>query len=57
VPAIENRGEGVFIAFCLEVMQAWWRRPAVKERLRQTDLVTELWGNGDGRADALRSAR
>ncbi|HFE46481.1 MAG TPA: DUF1998 domain-containing protein [Nannocystis exedens] len=48
VPAIENRGEGVFIAFCPEVMQAWWRRPAVKERLRHLERGFNAWANSRG---------
>jgi hypothetical protein len=32
VPAIENRGEGVFIAFKPDVVAEWLRRPAVMRR-------------------------
>ncbi len=48
VPAIENRGEGVFIAFCPEMMQAWWRRPAVKERLRHLERGFDAWSSSRG---------
>jgi hypothetical protein len=32
LPAIENRGEGVFLAFDAEKVNAWKARPAVKQR-------------------------
>jgi len=32
VPAIENRGEGVFLQFKSEAIEAWLARPEVKER-------------------------
>jgi hypothetical protein len=32
LPAIENRGEGVFLGFRREAVEAWSRRPAVEER-------------------------
>lgn len=33
-PAVENRGEGVFIQLRLEAVQAWLGRPAVQARLK-----------------------
>jgi hypothetical protein len=32
LPAVENRGEGVFLALDPEKVQTWMRRPAVKQR-------------------------
>lgn len=32
LPAVENRGEGVFLAFSKEQVQAWLRRPGVQRR-------------------------
>ncbi|MBM4319749.1 MAG: DUF1998 domain-containing protein, partial [Deltaproteobacteria bacterium] len=35
VPAIENRGEGVFLSLDAEKVQAWTKRSAVKQRARE----------------------
>lgn len=35
VPAIENRGEGIFVAFSPEAVGAWLERPAVRARGEQ----------------------
>lgn len=32
LPAVENHGEGVFIAFKKSALDAWWKKPAVKAR-------------------------
>jgi hypothetical protein len=35
LPAVENRGEGVFVAFRPEALRAWLERPAVRQREQQ----------------------
>ncbi len=34
LPAIENRGEGVFLLFDASAIAAWWQRPAVQDRVK-----------------------
>ena len=43
VPAIENRGEGVFIAFSKEAIQEWLERPGVKARGESLIAGFEAW--------------
>jgi len=43
LPAVENRGEGVFLAFSREAMEEWWNRPAVQERGKLLDQAFTLW--------------
>ncbi len=43
VPAVENRGEGIFIAFSKEAIDAWMQVPAVIERGRHLDSGFEDW--------------
>src|SRR4051795_4931910 len=43
LPACENKGEGVFLAFRKEAIDAWLRRPAVQERGRQLDAGFRQW--------------
>lgn len=43
VPAVENRGEGVFLALDPARVAAWLERPGVKERGRQLALGFERW--------------
>ena len=49
-PAVENRGEGLFIQLGPEAVKGWLARPAVKERLEQlaTGLNMSLSGSGEG---------
>ena len=35
LPAVENRGEGIFLALDAEKVEAWTTRPAVKQRARE----------------------
>ncbi|MBC8123698.1 MAG: DUF1998 domain-containing protein [Gemmatimonadaceae bacterium] len=57
VPAIENRGEGVFIAFKKQAIEAWKAREAVKARGRKLEEGFETWlrrrGIPDGRFPGL----
>ena len=43
VPAIENRGEGVFIAFRKEAIENWLKREAVKKRGRELSRGFDIW--------------
>jgi hypothetical protein len=43
LPAVENRGEGVFIAFRREAMDAWQRRPEVQARGKQLVEGFDYW--------------
>lgn len=43
VPAIENRGEGVFIQFSSAAIEAWMARPEVLDRARQLEAGYRRW--------------
>lgn len=43
LPAVENRGEGVFLSFRREQLHAWLDRPAVRARERQLIKGFEAW--------------
>jgi hypothetical protein len=43
VPAIENRGEGVFIGFSAKAIQDWLDRDAVKRRGKELMDAFDLW--------------
>ncbi|MDP2957606.1 MAG: DUF1998 domain-containing protein, partial [Longimicrobiales bacterium] len=43
LPAIENHGEGIFLAFDEDAVRAWLRRPAVLERARRLDAGFAAW--------------
>lgn len=43
LPAIENRGEGVFLAFRKDAIAAWLARPGVRERGEQFAQGFESW--------------
>jgi len=43
VPAIENRGEGIFLAFREEAVRQWLERPAVRERGLALEAGFEAW--------------
>ena len=42
-PAVENRGEGVFVLLRAEAVRAWLERPAVKQRLDGLASGHERW--------------
>lgn len=42
-PAVENRGEGVFVQLRHDAVQKWAERPAVKERLKELRAGHEAW--------------
>ena len=42
-PAVENRGEGVFVQLDTDAVDAWSRRPAVVQRLADLALGHEAW--------------
>jgi hypothetical protein len=43
VPAVENRGEGVFVAFRKDALGAWLARPEVKARGRNLEAGFNAW--------------
>ncbi len=45
-PAVENRGEGMFLQLRGEAVQAWIERPGVKTRLQQLDAGHRKWIEG-----------
>jgi hypothetical protein len=45
LPAVENRGEGIFIQFKDEAIKQWLNRPAVQARGRQLDDGFTCWRN------------
>ena len=42
-PAVENRGEGVFVQLDTDAVEAWLKRPAVARRLADLALGHEAW--------------
>ena len=42
-PAVENRGEGIFLALSPKAMRKWSRRPAVQERVGALEEGYERW--------------
>jgi len=42
-PAVENRGEGVFVQLRAEVVHSWLERPAVKDRLNDLAIGHQRW--------------
>jgi hypothetical protein len=42
-PAVENRGEGIFIQLDGRAVTEWLKRPAVKDRLSQLTAGHDLW--------------
>jgi Domain of unknown function (DUF1998) len=43
LPAVENRGEGIFLQFKQAEIEAWLSRPNVQDRGRQLDAGFEAW--------------
>lgn len=43
VPAVENRGEGIFLKFRAEAIDAWLAKDQVRRRGRQLDAGFQLW--------------
>ena len=43
LPAVEHRGEGIFLQFSPDVVQEWLKRPAVIDRGRQLEAGYSLW--------------
>lgn len=42
-PAVENRGEGIFVQIRADALGAWQARPAVVERIEQLEFGHKLW--------------
>jgi hypothetical protein len=45
LPAVENRGEGVFVGFKKSAVEDWLARPAVRQRERQLEAGFAGWKN------------
>lgn len=43
LPAVENRGEGIFIAFDADMVKAWAKKPKVVARKKQLDAGYLAW--------------
>jgi hypothetical protein len=43
LPAVENRGEGVFLQFDAKAIKAWLQKPAVQERGHRLDAGFAQW--------------
>ena len=43
VPAIENKGEGLFLQFNKDSVDRWKERPAVKEQVKKLERGLQLW--------------
>ncbi len=52
LPATENRGEGVFLAFSSEAIATWLKRPAVRRRADQLSAGFDVWKGRSGNKDA-----
>lgn len=48
VPAVENKGEGVFIAFCKQAIEDWQKQKAVQDRERELHRGFEVWRDRKG---------
>lgn len=52
VPAIENRGEGIFLALRADAVAAWLKREAVVRRTAQLHRGFQIWKNAHAMATA-----
>lgn len=52
LPAIENRGEGIFIGLKADAVKAWYERPAVKRRFGQLAAGFAAWKKANEATDA-----
>lgn len=43
LPAIENKGEGIFLQFNQEAIESWLARPDVQDRGRKLDAGFQCW--------------
>jgi hypothetical protein len=48
IPAIENKGEGVFISFHKQVIEEWFKRDAVKKRAEDLNRGFLKWLDSKG---------
>ena len=53
VPAVENRGEGVFIGFATEAIDGWLKEPGVEARAAALEAGYRGWTGRRGQADAV----
>jgi len=52
LPAIENRGEGIFVGLKSEAVEAWIDKPAVKRRIGQLAAGFEAWKKANEATEA-----
>ena len=52
LPAIENRGEGIFIGLKSEAVKAWHEKPAVRKRVGQLAAGFEAWKKANDATEA-----
>jgi hypothetical protein len=52
LPAIENRGEGIFLSFSSDAIARWLARPGVRARSERLVAGFEAWRERKGAADA-----
>ena len=50
LPAVENRGEGVFVSFDADRVARWLERPGVRERGRRLENGWRTWADERGRS-------
>jgi len=50
LPAVENRGEGIFISFKNDEISKWTKTPAVKQRGKQLFSGYEMWADQRNRS-------
>lgn len=43
LPALENKGEGIFLQFSKEMVEAWMSRPSVMTRAKQLEAGHDSW--------------
>ncbi len=54
LPAVENRGEGFFLSFRRDALQAWLGQPAVKQRGEQLKAGFDIWKDRHQAGDQLQ---
>lgn len=52
LPAIENRGEGIFIGLKAEAVKSWKEKPAVTKRVRQLEAGFNAWKKANEATEA-----
>jgi len=53
-PAVENQGEGIFISFRTEDLEAWEKQPGVQKRQQQLAKAFEAWRSAKELPDSFK---